>query len=439
MTEERSFTRRLPAGLLDSAFASLATFAVGLAAVSLLDDVSRGVYAVFFTAFFLGTLLPHQLIFTPAEVEAVSYPTPERLSLLPQSLRLGLLPALAGMVAAVVALAATASYADRDVALALAVTVAITIVLSPMQDHVRRMLHIATISWKASWVSMVQFAVVAVCLAGSIVVDLPPEWVPFGALAVANAVSLTVGLAVSRSSAEARSEHRLRFTALASRGVWYVLNAVAPALAGFVIAASIAWLASPEDLGYTESARVVAQPILVFATGLSAVLVPRSMRAAMDLDRRTARQTSRIFLASIAVAGAAYLVIAGWDWVLNPMSYIVPSAYVLPGLVALTIVANTVGVASFLQSGELMGAQRERTLASIAWATSSLAVLGGFTASVTGAYARSIGALAGAIAQYVTQARVLDRDYAARTQDATTPAPTREAEPGANGPASAGG
>ena len=58
---------------------------------------------------------------------------------------------------------------------------------------------------------------------------------------------------------------------LASTGIWFVLNVAAPSLAGFAAAAIIAWLASPEDLGYAESARVVAQPVLVFAAGLNAV------------------------------------------------------------------------------------------------------------------------------------------------------------------------
>lgn len=416
MENDGGLRLRLPAGLIDSGFASLATFVVALTAVSQFDAVDRGVYAVFFTAFLAGALLSNELIFTPAEVAAVALPVPERLSFLPQSLKLGLVPSVLGALAAPIAVIVTASYASTEVAVALATTSAVAIVLSPMQDHTRRMFHISFQSWHAAWVSVVQFVVASLAVAGGLLFEVPLAWIPFGALALANAASLSFAVVIASHGMDARSSASLRFAPLARKGVWFVLNAAGPAISGFAVAAIVAWLASPEDLGYAESARVVAQPILVFAGGMSAVLAPRAMRAAMDNDRAAARSMSRIYLVGTSLAAVAYLAIVGWNWTLNPMGVIVPSAYVVTGLVALTVVSNTAMAATFLQSAELAGAHREKTLAAISWATGVLWVLGGMTAGVTGAYARPLGALASGFARYGSQSVALSGVYRSGVQ-----------------------
>ena len=173
----------------------------------------------------------------------------------------------------------------------------------------------------------------------------------------------------------------------------------------------IAGLASPEDLGYAEAARVVAQPILVLAAGLSAVLSPRAMRAAMDDDLETAQHNRRVYLGLILVAAAGYIAVAGWDWALNPMAYIVPSAYVVSGLVVATIVANFSITAVYLQIHELMGAGRESALARIAWISSPVILLGGLTAGVTGPFALAISRVAGTTTRFALQSRALATVY----------------------------
>lgn len=97
------------------------------------------------------------------------------------------------------------------------------------------------------------------------------------------------------------------------------------------------------------------------------------------------------------------------------MAAIVPAAYVLTGLVALTIVANLANAAWFLQSSELAGAGRERSLAGISWMTSLVWLLAALSAGATGAYARALGALAGAGVRYVAQIRVLNSVYRSAT------------------------
>jgi O-antigen/teichoic acid export membrane protein len=411
MSEDREYKRRLPAGLFDSGFASLATFAAGLSAVTLLGDADRGVYAVFFTAFMLGTVLPRNLIFTPAEVRAVAFPVKERLSLLPRSLALGLGPALLGASAVLMAVAATWTYTTTEVLIALTLTTGVTTILSPLQDHVRKMLHIATLSWRAASVSMVQFTAVAVAVGVMLLLDVGAAWIPFGALAIANAVSLAFSRSVVHLPKGFVAPVRLHFRSLASKGKWLVVQASATATAGFAVAAIISWLAGPDALGFAESARVVAQPILVLASGFTAVLAPRSMKAGMDRNLTMARQTSRVYYWIVGLAGLGYLAIAGWDWILNPMAYIVPSAYVVPGLVALSVVANMAIAAVFLQINELLGAHEEKALARISWMISPIYLLGGLTAGFTGAYARPLGMLGQTSARYVTQERKLHSVY----------------------------
>ena len=194
---------------------------------------------------------------------------------------------------------------------------------------------------------------------------------------------------------------------LAHQGVWLVVFAAAPAVAGFAIAAIVAGLASPEALGYAESARVVAQPILVLAAGITAVLSPRSMRAAMDVDLGTARHTSRVYLAIMVVGGLGYIAIAGWDWVLNPMSYLVPSAFVVSGLVAVAVVTNVMRSMTFLQGSELLGANRQRAMARIAWIVAPIAVVVSLSAGVTEAFARPLAFIASAGSRFVLQRREL--------------------------------
>jgi len=403
--------RRLPAGILDAGFASLATFAVGLAAVTRFGDVDRGVYAVFFAAFVAGALLSTELIFTPAEVKTVSFAAVERLELVPQSLRLGIGPSVLGTLAVAGAIAATQSYASAEVLIPLSITAAVSVVLSPMQDHIRRMFHIAGMNWRAALVSVVQFVVAVTGVGLGLLIEVPIAWIPFGALALANAVSLSLSLYVVRNAINGRPPSILRFVDLAASGRWFVLSAIAPAIASFAVVAIIGWVVSPEDLGYAESARVVAQPILVLAAGLAAVLAPRSMQAAMEADQPSARRTSRLYLTSMAGGGLVYGLMVGFDIVVNPMAHIVPSAYVLPGLVALTVAGNVVASAPFLQNNELAGAHQERTLARISWISSVAWLVGGLTAWLTGAYARAIGLMAAGATRYGAQARALASVY----------------------------
>ncbi len=412
MNKSRGLRKRLPAGVVDASFASLATFAVGLAAINLLPDAERGVYELFFTAFLLGTVLPRNLIFTPAEVDAVGFPVESRLPLIRRTLTLGMGPAVGSAASALLAAAVAAPLSTSDVIVPFTVTATVAGFLSPLQDHVRKMLHIGIRSWLAAAISIAQFVVAITAILVMMSLDVPVPWIPFGALSIANLVSLTFGWVVTREVHQhAPGEETIRFKGLIKRGRWLVVHAAGPSVAGFLAATIITRLASPEALGFAGAARVVAQPITVFASGLTAVLAPRIVEAAMKRDRALARHTNTVYLVAIAVAGVAYLAVAGWSWMLNPMTWIVPSAYEISGLVALTIVANIATAGIFLQVNDLLGAKRETTLAKVSWAVSPVLLIGAATAGVTDAFARAIGRLGEATIRFFVQLRVIKPQY----------------------------
>jgi hypothetical protein len=383
--------RRLPAGVADAAFASLATFAAGLSAVNLFSDIDRGVYAIFFTAFGLGVVLPWELILVPAEVNAVSFPVQDRIRRARDTFRMGLPAALLGSIAIVIAALLARSLTSSGVIWGLSITAAITTVLSPLQDHMRRLLHIAELNWQAATVSAVQFAGVVAALAVMMLLDAPVAIMPFGSLAIANALSLTVGFILGDVRHQRPLDEPLRFRALAHQGRWLLTQALAPNIAHFAVATIVAALAGAEVLGYAEAARVVAQPVLVLATGLTAVLAPRAMEAAMQGDLAVARHNRHVFTLVMAAGGVLYLAAAAAPWAFNPMKYLVPAAYVVGGLVAFTIVANLISAAMYIEINELLGARKARPMAAIAILTSPILIVVALTAGVTKAFARPAG------------------------------------------------
>jgi hypothetical protein len=95
----------------------------------------------------------------------------------------------------------------------------------------------------------------------------------------------------------------------------------------------------------------------------------------------------------------------------------------------LTIVANMVTAASFLQGDELAGAGRVRSLAAVSWASSVLGLAVSLTASLTEAFARPLAMLVGSATRYGAQSGVLVRAYAAETAESGTDPSAVGAEP----------
>lgn len=397
---------RLTAGILDSALSSLATFAVGLAAARLLNPTDLGSYALAFSGFLVASALPTQLVFTPAEVELLRHPADERLGGLRSSLRAGApVTALSAVVVAAAVLAAIAAVGDGALA-GPVVTVAAAAFFSPLQDHVRRLLHAGVASWRAAVVSLVQLVVALGVLGATLLADAPRPWISFGALAAANLASLTAGLVLADIGR--RTRHELpSFRQIAMRGRWLLASAAAEMVSGFIAVVVVAAAAGAETAGFAEASRVVSQPLFVLAVGLAAVLGPELTLASRHADARRARSLARLYVVVLVAGAAAYLFVGGIEWAFSPLSDIVPAAYQVNGLVAMMIVAQTATYITLAWRAQALGfrLEREFAVASTVGAAVQLVVI--TSAGALGARALPLSILAAASVRCVILARMI--------------------------------
>ena len=165
---------------------------------------------------------------------------------------------------------------------ALALTGGLAALFAPLQEHARRLLHLSSMHWAAAAVSVVRLVVVAVVLTMGLAFGLGSVWLPLGALAAGDLLSLI--MAMVRRGIPGGRELRYRVRDLAGTGVWLLVGAMVAPAAGFLISFLVTRLAGSADLGLAEAARIAAQPALVLAVGLSAVLRPEAMEAAVRFD-----------------------------------------------------------------------------------------------------------------------------------------------------------
>jgi len=403
------YRRDMLAGLLDAGFASLATFLVGIFAVRMLDPVALGGYALAYQSLFLFGIVPAYLVLTPAEVAVVAHPAERRLAHLRRSISLGAPVALAAAFASAVWIVVAPAEISAETIRALVVTSVTTAFLSPMQDHVRHMLHSSGRSWKAAGVSIVQFVSALAGIGALTALDAPPAWIPFGALGLANLVSLTYGMIAARTMERSTSVDRLHLRELVAAGRWIFGGAILNPAAGFAAAAIVSRLAGAEALGYAEGARVVAQPVWVMAVGLSYVLGPRSMEAGRSGQRERGRAISRSFIAVVGLAGLGCMALFGAPWEWNPLLPLLPTAYAIEGLTLLMLLAQTVNGLYFAQRSELLGARREAALTKTELATSGARVAVATSAPLTHAYAIPLAYLAVGLVRGFAYRRLLAR------------------------------
>jgi O-antigen/teichoic acid export membrane protein len=390
-----STRREIPAGVLDAALSSLATFAMGFYAARALQPAILGAYGLVFTAFLLATRFPAQLIFKPAEIVAVSIPTSVRLGLMRRSLWLGMGPAfVAGLGVCLWALLAPGTV-PRDVVVALTVTGVLSTFVSPIQDHVRHMLHLGDASWAAAGVSGVQFASIEAAIRLLARAHVPSCWIPFGALAIANTASLAVGLVLARGHLKDDVPGAsLAFRELVHAGRWLLLVALLPTGAAFASAALVVHLAGSAAMGFAEAGRVLGQPPWVLSMGLAAVLGPRSIRAGQAGDLEEARKVSRLFTLLMLLIGLPYLAIVGVGWSWSPLPHLIPNAYRIRGLIFMNVVGNILIGMDWCYRSELIGAGRASSLARVEAAANTVRAAIGATAAQIGAFAIPLGYVA---------------------------------------------
>jgi O-antigen/teichoic acid export membrane protein len=383
----------LPAGLLDAGFASLATFTVSVWAGRSLSLAQFGSYGLFLSAFSLAAAVPAQLVLNPAENFSVARPVAQRLGVLSKTWHIGLPVALGAAVAAMTAafLVALAADAPAGVRWPLALTALCCATVSPLQDHVRRCLHLGGVSWRAAAVSLVQLLGVITFLALLAGLNVAAIWRPFGALTLANVTSAAVGLARTRRDLRAVRLPPYRFGEIVRSGRWLLGMESANTAAVFITAALIAKLAGTETLGYAEAARLVAQPVLVLVAGLSAVLGPQLLEAGATRDSARSHRVTRYFIGLLLAAGLLYAAVTIVDWPINILAFLLPQAYDVPGLALASVAASVLVGVAFPYRSVLVGAGWERLLPAAAVLAGALQVLAAATAGVVGAFAQPLG------------------------------------------------
>jgi O-antigen/teichoic acid export membrane protein len=387
----------LPAGLLDAGFASLARLAIGIFAARALSVFDLGAYALFFSAFVFACVVPMQFVLVPAELATLPAARLDRLALLRQSWRVGAPTAAAAAVLASVA-AGLGAEAPAKVLWPLVLTMTACAMVTPLQEHLRRVLHLAGISWHAAAVSLVQIGGVVVALGLLAWVDAPPIWHPFGALTIATVVSLTAGLLLAHRRQPPATLPRYEVTRLMRTGRWLLAIEVITAGATFLASVLVSRFDAPESLGYAEAARIVGQPLFVLASGLSVVLSPRAMEAGAGRDRTAARHVARPYAVLLIAVGLAYGALTVVPWWGNPLGTLVPQAYVVAGLVPVTVASFVLFGLPFIPRSELTGAGRERVLPQVGLVAAVLQCAVSLSAVWIGAFARPVGvALFGAV------------------------------------------
>jgi O-antigen/teichoic acid export membrane protein len=407
-----SVRRAVPAGLLDAGLASLASLSATSYATRVLAPQDLGTYALFFGAFLMGAVVSTQLLFSPAEIASLRYDGARRLRLLDQSLLLGALPTLAAAIVAVLAAVAGSAGAAREVVAPLALTSGVCMLVSPMQDHVRRLLHFAGHSWCAAMMSATLLGTVLACLLLLHWLGVNPSWVPFGSLSLANAISLVAGLLlVARRRRNLERLERLRIGQLMHLGRWLVLIGLTPTAAVFVAGVLVTKTASATALGYVQAAGLLSQPLYVLTVGLSAVLGPRLLQAGAERRSELARRVSGPFRVGLVAAASLYILGIGFRWPLNPLPQLVPSAYIVGGLLPLMIIGQT--LQGILQSSrlQLTGAGWVRTLLRLEFSSSLFLCLGSASAGIIGPFAMALGSISWGVVGLYLLGRACRRLY----------------------------
>lgn len=365
------FRVSLAAGLVDSGVASLATFVIGLFAARHLSLEELGIYGLAFSGFIFAASVPALLVFTPVEVELLGQRPERQIGTLPRALRLGIGPAVASSVfAGSIVLLLERSAVDESLPLIVGALVAS--VLSPLQDHIRRMFHQVSWNWSAAVMSITQLVVAVGALVAMSAAEVTTAWIPFGALALANLVSSALGLVLSARRWERPPEPLVDAGQVSVVGVWLLLSGSLEQGAQFFGLTIVTAVAGKAVVGNFEATRVLSQPMYVIATGVLSVVGPRVMHASKSADRHEAARYTSVYLAVLAVLGTAYLLVAGIEWPGNPLVTHFPNAYVTQGLMPAMIAATLVAYSGIVLRLQLIAAGRQRILASCSLAAAAI-------------------------------------------------------------------
>jgi O-antigen/teichoic acid export membrane protein len=409
------------AGQADASFASLATFVVQVYAVRSLAQEELGTFALTFSAFVLIAQIPTQLIYIPHEILAIGRPAGMRIALLrtslPRGLSLGLL-CCGGLPLGVLPFAGAEHPHQLWVIIG---TGALTSLVSPLQDHIRRLFHAGKHSWAAAIVSMTHFVITLAFVTLPLISE--PSWVPFGALLVANVISTIVGLAIARDQIRGTVD-AYHFRQSVKDGSWLLASSGSAAASTYVSYAVVIAAVGPGMLGIIEGVRVLTRPVYVVAQGLVTVFSPRSMEMALARDRTGAKRWRRRFAALLVVTCVPYLVA-----LLSPLGdaarSLLPNAFSIPYLAELAIAVTVLVSLALPYQAELMGSRRLKALAFASAVAGAVEVVTIYSVTLIGAFGFPVSLLTGLLVRWSLVAWHLGRVYEPDVAE-TLGSPTRD-------------
>ena len=394
-------------GQFDAGFASLATFITGLVAVRGLSVGGLAAYALLTAAYRVMNQFPAGLIFSPSQIIAIDLPRSQRLGSLVHSVPRGTWLSVVSSLAVPLGALIVAGDVSREELLALSVTASLLAMASPIQDHVRAVLHLSDVSKVAAVMSATNFVVTGLSL---IFVFSSISWAVFGSLFIGNCLSLLIGAAWIlrlRSSIPPKPSFRHLF----SLGGWLLATDLGKTGIRYGVTALIGFFAGVVALGYIEAARVVVQPVRVFSQGIMTQVGPWLTEAGSRRDASLARRWSRRFALLVGLATVPYFVLVAQPWPLNPFAVLVPRAYEVPGLVAATLLVLVPFVFAESLRFQLLGARKQKILTLIALLAGIVELSVAPFGSVFGAYAAPLSAGAGLLLTIPWFARILRHVY----------------------------
>lgn len=395
-------------GQLDAGLASLATFVTGLSAVRSFDLETLGAYSLLFSAFLVGSQLPAELIFNPSQVLAIDLNPENRLSMLRHSWHRGVLISALGAIVVpmgVLPIMGVMSFSELGPLVLAAAGLAL---VSPLQDHIRSMLHLSNFSWMAAATSASHFLVT--CFALLLLNRTLPSSAPFGALVVGNLVSITIaGFWIARRTP--RRVPRPRFRQLVELGGWLLTTGIARTLLGYASRALLTAVVGITALAHVEGARIVAQPLYVLASGLTAQMGPRSIAAASRHDLAAARRWRMRFASMLSLVAIPYTLVVAFPSPLNPFRALAPRAYEVSGLTAFMLFAVWLNSLLRPMKSEFLGARWQKHLAYVTIATGLVEVAAILTGYEIGAYAAPTALALASVLTWISLHSVLNRFY----------------------------
>lgn len=391
-------------GQLDAGFASLATFIAGLVAVRILEVEGLAAYALLSSTFLIASQLPAELVFNPSQVLAIDLPVASRLGMLRHSIPRGL---IAGVVSALIVPLGVGpilgSVSVRDL-IPLSVSATALSIFSPLQDHMRAMLHLSGRSWIAAATSGIHLVGTGVTLV--LLYQDFPLLAPFGALTVGNVVSAGISM-FWVLHLQAPKVAKPTFGELRVLGGWLLATGFARTALGYGTRSIIGLMAGIPSLGFLEGSRIVAQPIFVITQGLIAQVGPKSTEAGAKRDSDAASRWRIRFGLLLSLVAVPYALVTAASWPANPFSELAPRAYAIPGLTATMLVAVWLTALLRPLKAEMLGARLQRPLAYLTIWLGLVEIALAFTAFKIGAFAAPIGMTISAIFMAILLRRYL--------------------------------